>query len=969
MRNLYTKSTDWGIMRYILVFIAFSFSINSIAQSLAEENEVKDCANCFSSELISMDRSDDCISVELQVNAESGCLSALSHFTVEVPDGATISNVYNSKGWKIENPTKDPTSSLNGFKIDDISNFGENGESGTFSVEYTVCANNQILDSIENKILVAYKAGTCVFYQEIENTDTLEYNLSASIEKKDISCFGGNNGEAEAIVTEGKAPFSYLWSNGSTNAKISGLKTGEYQVTVTDSTGNSLALSATIQQPETDITIVSDAGSTTCAHNSGSIQIAVTGGTGSYTYLWNNGKTTKDLDQLYAGTYILQVLDSVGCSKKETVQISEDTDLSVSLTPNYLQCHEEDKGEVTSSVTGGLPPYTYSWSNGDTTSTISGVHSGSYTLTVMDANGCTATASTYVGISTLSISTSVINPTCNGGNDGAISVINIRYGSEPYQYSWDTGDTTAVISDIVSGRYKVTVTDANGCSVSRSVNLADRAALSLNYSIDARDCSTDSEATINISGSGGVPSYEYFSGDTAITSPLVVDGSGNYDITMKDALGCEYTKTISVTNSTETINVSANVSQPACGGSLSGAAEIIATGGSEPYQYYWNDGSFSKTRNNLDPGGYQVEVTDNNGCFSSTDFTVEEAATVTNSINASGIEVQCSSGGNILTASSSGATTYTWEIIDNDNSWYIEESSLDTIMYYAGNETAKFIYSVMNDEGCLATDTLSISCNTDSQNNGSGDNSNGDGSDDGGSIDNGDDVVVDTDNCISGCMYSNISAITPLDGEGCYHFVMNVYTDGTCDHELSHFNVGLKYGTIGAIENSNGWKIEKNSTDPKTGLYGFKIDEITGFGQSGPDQFKIEFDVCFNNTSAPNYLPDSIPVVFKASTCYALSYVDILQQEVMKDGLTVSAQPNPFIDQAQITVASKNNTDVEICIYDIYGKKIETLYSGIIKSDIKYTFKYDGKNDIERLYIYKIISKNGVIQGKLLRVN
>ncbi len=943
------------MLLFLGVLFTFSFSTNTFAQSDNNTLKGQDCVNCFYTEVINKEITDNCITIKLEVSAGDSCSSALSHITIGVPCG-NISNVYNSEGWDIENPTTDPTTGLDGFKIDNISNFGEDKTSGSFIIEYTVCSNNEnCLQEIADNIVIGYKAGTCISYQEIEDENT----LTALLTKDDVSCYGGNNGAIYTEVDGGTPPYNFIWSNGSTLQNISGLRIGEYRVTITDSEGETIALEETLTQPESPIKIEGTVTPASCNNNNGAIDVSVSGGTPPYTYVWTGNKTTEDLSDLYAGTYLLRVFDAAGCTMSASFIITEDTNLDLALTPNYLQCHQEGEGEITSIVTGGVEPYQYIWSNNDTTANISGVNSGSYSLTVTDAMGCSVTSSTYIGIASLSLSTSVVNPTCNGGDDGAISVTNVYYGTAPYTYMWDTGDTGFTLSDITSGRYRVTVTDANGCEVSRSVNLADRQALNINYSISPRNCNSDEDIEINISGSGGLDPYQYYFNENEISSTFVVNTDGAYEITMKDALGCETTEIIVISSSETTLDVNANISQPACGGASTGAAEIIVSGGSEPYQFNWSDGATSQNRNDLAPGEYQIEVIDANGCYSSTSFTIQETNIVEASIIPPTTEINCETGGLKIYANWKGSDTYTWEIIEDSNSWYIEESSIDSISIYVGSGTATLIYSVMDAEGCFATDSISLSCTINSNDTNDNDGNN-DGTD--GSENNGNDSLDNSD--FTDCFYSKITSITSTENDGCYAFEMWVYTDGTCDHELSHFTIGLENAMINSVVNSEGYPIESNFTDPTTGLYGLKIDNISNFGQSGTDHFKIEFEACFNSGILPEYLQ----VAFKSANGYSMQLINLFSDGNTEQGIEIKAYPNPFKDNINFTIISKETAGGELAIYNTYGEKIKSIFSGTFLANIEYTFTYQGDNINDRLLFYKLTSNKGVVQGKLLKI-
>jgi hypothetical protein len=932
--------TEKWIFQLVLILL-FSF-LPTILSTINVQAANKDCTNCFSSEIISSQINDNCHTVTLQVSADGSCTSALSHYTIDIPCG-TVSNISNSEGWTIENPTKDPTTGVSGFKIDDINNFGEDGTPGTFTVDFTVCSDdNACLRKLKDTLQVTYKAGTCVFYEEVINTSP----LTAELLTTDVSCYGGNNGAIETEVSGGAEPYSYSWSNGNTTPNINGLNEGEYSLTITDSEGETLTVSASISQSQSSITIQSQISLASCGTNDGAIDLSVTGGTPPYVYQWSNGKSSSSLAELYAGTYVIQVTDATGCVKTESFVVSENSDLAVSLTPNFLQCHQEGQGEVTSSVSGGTAPYTYLWSNGDTTSNLSGVNSGRYVLTVTDANGCSATAYTYINISKLMLSSAVIYPTCNGGSDGEVSVTNIRYGTEPYTYLWDTGETTSALSGVESGRYRVTVTDANGCQVSRSVNLADRQALSFNYAITKRDCSTDSDAEITIDGAGGMPPYQYYLNNELVQLPLQLS-EGEHDITMTDALGCELTKTISISGGSPNINIETVITQPTtCETSATGTVQLITTGGVAPYRYFWSDGSTERDRNNLAAGEYQIEVLDANGCSVSTSIQIFQPSEISASIVPAQETIICGTTGNLLESTSVGATSFTWEIIDNTETWILEQVTYNSASISPGENEAKLVFSVMNEEGCSASDTLLLQCSAEPS--------------------SGESPEIPEEN---GCNYTEIKKITPLSSGNCYEIEMTVYTDGTCNHELSHLNIGLEYGTVNEVTNSYGWNVEKNSTDPQSGIYGLKIDDIDGFGQAGSDEFTVTFEVCFNHPTESYYFPESILVGYKAATEYTIQIIETHEKNNIENGLHVVAYPNPFRDNLFINLVSKSNTEVEVEIFNVHGEKIETLYNGKIIKDLKYTFSFNPPASNDLLYFYKVKSASGVTQGKLLRTH
>ena len=205
-----------------------------------------------------------------------------------------------------------------------------------------------------------------------------------------VKCNGQSNGSVFISTNGGTAPFHYHWSNGSASATLTNVPIGSYTVIVTDTNGCTASASDSVSQPGI-LTITIDSVINAKCHNAsdGSIYVHVTGGTLIYNYAWTGGANTYDLFLKPAGTYSLTITDANNCSTSATDSISAPSALSISSTiTNQIG---GTLGSISAAGSGGVGPYKFRWSNGDSTATVSNLSAGIYTVTMTDLNGCTST--------------------------------------------------------------------------------------------------------------------------------------------------------------------------------------------------------------------------------------------------------------------------------------------------------------------------------------------------------------------------------------------------------------------------------------------------------------------------------------------------------------------------------------------------------------------------------------------------
>ncbi len=275
---------------------------------------------------------------------------------------------------------------------------------------------------------------------------------------------GTKNGIAVASVTSGTSPYKYSWNNGDTLKKDSNLAAGVYIVTVTDKNGCSSFKAATVSDTNGPVLSVTSQTNNLCAGQSnGAITVSVTGGKTPYKYSWSNGATTASINGLQAGPYQVTVTDANGCSDVKTITITAPTTLALTTSTTQAACNTSNGG-ASVTVSGGTSPYTYMWSNASTSTSISNVAAGSYSVAITDKNGCTSSAVASVSNASGPVITitSVSDDNCSLGTKGSISISDTG-GTPAYTYLWSNGLTTMNISNLTAGNYNVVVTDASGC--------------------------------------------------------------------------------------------------------------------------------------------------------------------------------------------------------------------------------------------------------------------------------------------------------------------------------------------------------------------------------------------------------------------------------------------------------------------------------------------------------------------------
>jgi gliding motility-associated-like protein len=441
-----------------------------------------------------------------------------------------------------------------------------------------------------------------------------------------VTCFGGNNGAASAITTNGTAPFTYTWSTGSNNPIINNLTQGNYTVTIKDAGGCIVTKTTQITQPSTQLTLNFTIIKPTCNTADGSIVANATGGALPYSYTWLPIiSTTATLNAIPAGAYSLALGEGNGCITNTIVNVLASVVMSISANTKPENCSAVD-GAFTINIIGGNMPYSYTTTpiGPHASNTIGGLTSGGYTTIVTDGNNCKDSLKFFISnLSTVALS--VINTTqvsCFQGCNGAVA-INAVNAISPITYSASGSPTTNlnVIKNLCAGFYTIKATDNIGCAATLTINFPSPPAFSFSAANVPQVCQ-GKQVTLQGSAIGGTAPYVFkwepgnLSGQVVIFSPTA---SAVYSLNVFDANGCTLaSKQVSV-NVAEPLAI--NLGTAATGICSGSTAQITPTvsGGDGNYVFNWLPGNKNSQNlfvENISVPVYTLNV--NDGCGSPT---------------------------------------------------------------------------------------------------------------------------------------------------------------------------------------------------------------------------------------------------------------------------------------------------------------------------------------------------------------
>lgn len=443
-------------------------------------------------------------------------------------------------------------------------------------------------------------------------------------------CQGNTNATLAVEVSGGKAPFEYTWNEENlTGAAVTELGAGTYTVTIKDAEGNSSNASITLEDPLAINATITPKSPASTGKEDGSAKVKADGGTGKLTYTWDNGETGETAKKLAPGTHVVTVTDENGCSVEANIEITEDIlPLAIEINPTQTNnCNGASDANIAVEVSGGKAPFDYAWSDsnlsGDKASNLS---AGNYSVTVTDTEGTSQTATITLKEPEALIASININASATTDNADGQATVKVEGGAGDYTYTWDNGEKSAKAEKLAPGIRSVTITDKNGCTTSAEVEITEDI-LPLAATIDVKqkiDCAENNNASFTVEVSGGKKPFTYqwardgLSGQQQDNLP-----AGDYNVTVTDAVGTTATAQITI-NNPESLDLTANVVNPASTNNEDGKAVAVAKGGTGDYTYAWDNGETLDAASKLAPGNHSVTVTDANGCTATVSIDISE---------------------------------------------------------------------------------------------------------------------------------------------------------------------------------------------------------------------------------------------------------------------------------------------------------------------------------------------------------
>ena len=534
-----------------------------------------------------------------------------------------------------------------------------------------------------------------------------------------VSCFGGNNGAVQITPSNGPGPYSFSLSGGPSQSSgtFTGLSAGNYSVVVTASNGCTATSNFSVSQPASGISASVAAQTNVSCNGASDAQFTISplSGNAPFSFSLNGGtfSTNSTFQNLAAGSYTVTVQDASGCTVDQIVLVTEPQPVSVSVASQTdILCFGQNTGQLSFTGNGGTAPYSFSFASAPfgPSSSFPNLVAGTYSITIMDANACTASAVVNLSQPSQPLSASVssqIDVACFGDATGEVTIA-ASGGTAPYLFSLNGGASVAnpVFSNLLAGPYSVTVQDASACTFSLNVNIAEplSAVSLLNVATTDADCYGAPTGSAAVSVTGGTPPYSFScNGVSNASGSFTSLFAGVYNAIATDANGCTILVPFTISEPLSPLSLNPlSQTNVLCVGAASGQVTLNASGGTGPYNYALSGGGggTNPVFSNLTAGPYTFVVTDANGCTAQLPINISQPL-LPLSLNVVSIsDVLCYGGnsGSVSVYPSNGLAPFQYNIAANVN----------TSGTFSSLTAGSYVVSVTDANSCSASVNISI---------------------------------------------------------------------------------------------------------------------------------------------------------------------------------------------------------------------------------------------------------------------
>ncbi len=559
---------------------------------------ITDVNGCTNTEMVNIDQSLDELVATISTTQQASCGEANGSFTVEVSAGSAPFSFDIGNGVSNEPTFTDLASGI-----------------------YTVSISD---------------ANGCSTTQEV----TIESGEDLSVEVtnlQSVSC-GESNGQFTIQTINGTAPFSFDIGNGNTNdGNFTELASGTYTVSISDANGCFTTQDVTIGGGSLGLTIgIGNLQDATCGEANGSFTVQPNNGVPPYSYNIGDGNTNDPtFANLSAGAYTVSISDAEGCFTRETITIQDEGSSIESFANDFeIATCGRSNGSFTINASNGAAPYSYDIGFGTTNEPVfNNVSGGVYFVTITDANGCQAIEEvTLEETPPITVAMIDIQDAACQAATGAFTIV-VNTGTAPFSYDIGNGiSSDSIFTDLAAGSYTITISDANGCITTENITLDDSPALTVQVTNQQNANCGQADGAFTLETLGGTVPYSYTIGNGETDNPRFENlGIGSYEVTIHDSNGCFQTETIFIEENNSITAQIGMLRDTRCG-EVNGEFMILANGGTPPYSYDIGNGAVNNPSfDNLAAGEYNVTISDNAGCQTVQNLTIESSSALSTS--------------------------------------------------------------------------------------------------------------------------------------------------------------------------------------------------------------------------------------------------------------------------------------------------------------------------------------------------